>query len=174
VVADLIRAEVISRSGTRIRFYGTPEPWWLPALVEHYGLGDVVEICGLIPRTEALARQRESQLLLLLIGPDAPELVGHYPAKVFEYLGSKRPIVALGGPRGVVSDLLRETGAGIHVGSRADLRAFLIEAYKEYQQLGYISYAGDETAITCYTHPEMARKFAAILNAVTGNGAGSS
>ncbi|PTL34899.1 hypothetical protein CLG94_12435 [Candidatus Methylomirabilis limnetica] len=170
VIADLIRAGVISRSETRIRFYGPPGSWWLPALVERCGLSDVVEICGLIPRADALVRQQESQLLLLLIGPDAPELVGHYPAKAFEYLGSRRPIIALGGPVGVVSDLLRETSAGVHVRSRADLQAVLIKAYKEYQQLGCVSYAGDETAISRYTHLEMARKFAAILNTVTGDG----
>ena len=167
VTADLIRAGAIPRAEMRIRFYG-PQPGWLPDLVQRCGLGDVVEIGGLIPRTEALARQQESQLLLLLIGPDAPALVGHYPAKIFEYLGSRRPIIALGGPPGVVSDLLRETNAGIHIRSRTELRAFLIEAYKEYRQLGRVSYAGDETAIRRYTHLEMARKFAAILNTVTG------
>ena len=170
VTADLIRGGAIPRAEVRIWFYGPPEPWWLPALVERCGLGDVVEIRGLIPRAEALARQQESQLLLLLIGPDTPELVGHYPAKIFEYLGSRRPIIALGGPPGVVSDLLRETNAGVHIRSRTELRAFLIEAYKEYQQLGRVSYVGDETAISRYSHLEMARKFAAILNRVTGEG----
>jgi glycosyltransferase involved in cell wall biosynthesis len=170
VMGDMIREGVIPRAEVRIRFYGSPEPGWLPALVERYGLGDVVEIYGLIPRTEALACQQKSQLLLLLIGPNAPELVGHYPAKIFEYLGSRRPILALGGPPGVVSDLLRETNAGIHIKSGTELQAFLIEAYKEYQQLGRVSYAGDETAIARYTHLEMARKFAAILNRVTGEG----
>jgi len=170
VIADLIKEGVIPRSEMRIRFYGPPEPGWLPALVERCGLGDVVEIYGMIPRTEALACQQESQLLLLLIGPDAPKLVGHYPAKIFEYLGSRRPIIALGGPPGVVSDLLRETSAGVHIRSRVELRAVLIEVYKEYQQVGRVSYAGDETAISRYTHLEMARKFAAILNTVMGEG----
>jgi glycosyltransferase involved in cell wall biosynthesis len=170
VTADLIRAGAIPRSEMRIRFYGPHEPGWLPGLVQRCGLGDVVENGGLIPRTEALARQQESQLLLLLVGPDAPEFVGHYPAKIFEYLGSRRPIIALGGPPGVVSDLLRETNAGIHIRSGPELRAFLIEAYKEYQRLGRVSYAGAEAAIRRYTHLEMARKFAAILNRVTGEG----
>jgi len=170
VIADLIRAGVIPRTETRIRFYGPHEPGWLPDLVQRCGLGDVVENGGLIPRTEALARQQESQLLLLLIGLDAPAFVGHYPAKIFEYLGSRRPIIALGGPPGVVTDLLRETNAGIHIRSGKELRAFLIEAYRDYQQLGRVAYAGAETAIRRYTHLEMARKFADILNTVTGEG----
>jgi hypothetical protein len=65
---------------------------------------------------------------------------------------------------------LRETNAGIHIKSGTELRAFLIEAYRDYQQLGRVSYAGAETAIKRYTHLEMARKFAAILNTVTGEG----
>jgi hypothetical protein len=170
VIADLIRERIIPRTDVRLRFYGPAEPSWFPALVKSSGLDDVVEICGVVPRTDALASQRESQLLLLLIGHDVPELVGHYPAKIFEYLGSRRPILALGGPPGVVSDLLYETNAGVHIRSRTDLRAYLIEAYKEYQQVGRVSYAGDEAAISRYTHLEMARKFSGILDMVTGEG----
>jgi glycosyltransferase involved in cell wall biosynthesis len=150
VAADLIRIGAIPRAEMRIRFYGPQEPGWLPDLVQRCGLGDVVESGGLISRTEALAHQQESQLLLLLVGPDAPEFVGHYPAKIFEYLGSKRPIIALGGPSGVVSDLLRETNAGIHIKSGTELRAFLIAAYRDYQQLGRVSYAGDGQEVCGY------------------------
>lgn len=168
VIADLIRAGAIPRTEMRIRFYGPHESGWLPDLVQRCDLGDIVENGGLVPRPEALSRQQESQLLLLLIGPDTPGFAGHYPAKIFEYMGSRRPIIALGGPPGVVSDLLRETNAGIHIRSGAELRAFLIEAFEEFRRAGYVSYVGVESVINRYTQQEMTMKFANVLDMVTG------
>jgi len=139
----------------------------LLALIEGYRLKDVVTCHGHVPRSVALQAQREAQLLLLPRWND-PQEAGVYTGKVFDYLGARRPIIALGGPPGVVPDLLRETKAGIHVTSKAQLRTFLLEAYAEFQRSGCIPYPGDETAINGYTHQEMARKFARVFDTVTG------
>ena len=68
----------------------------------------------------------------------------------------------------MVGELLHETKAGSHVTSGAQLRALVIEAYTEFQRAGRVSYAGDENAIKRYTHVEMARKFASLLDMVVG------
>jgi glycosyltransferase involved in cell wall biosynthesis len=164
VVGELVREGVLARADLRLRFYGPAEDW-LSALVEHFGLKEVVEICGVVPRITALDRLRESQLLLLLRWSD-PREEGIYTGKVFEYLALRRPILALGGPPGVVLELLAETNAGIHVTSRAGLRQFLVEAYDQFRRSGRVSYAGKESGINQYTHREMARKFAEVLNKV--------
>lgn len=168
VIADLIKEGVLCRNQVVLRFYGPSEPW-LPALVQCCGLNDVIEIRGIVPRDATLRHQQESQLLLLLNWDD-PADAGTYTGKLFEYLGSRRPVIAIGGAPGVEADLLEETKAGVYVRSEGQLRAFLIEAYKEYQQLGRVSYAGDETVIRRYTHLEMARKFANVLDMVAGGG----
>jgi len=59
-----------------------------------------------------------------------------HTGKVFEYLGSKRPILAVAGAPGVIAELLDETKAGIHVGSEARLREYLIEAYADFAATG--------------------------------------
>lgn len=167
MIADLVREGILCGSEVRLRFYGPAEPW-LAALVQCYELDGLVKIHGLVPRDAALVHQRESQLLLLLGWTDATE-VGVYTGKVFEYLGSRRPILAVGGSPGVVGELLHETKAGRHVTSEAQLRACIIEAYAEFQRAGRVSYAGDENAIKRYTHVEMARKFASLLDMVAGS-----
>lgn len=168
VIADLFREGILFRREMRVRFYGPTEPW-LHAMVRCYGLGDTVEIHGLESKDATLKHQRESQLLLLLNWDD-PSETGVYTGKVFEYLGARRPVLAIGGPPGVVAALLEETKAGAHVGSETPLRAFLIEAYEEFHRVGCVSYAGDASMIKRYTHLEMARKFATVLNMVTGEG----
>jgi len=59
VLSDLIQDGTIPASELRVRFYGRIEPW-LPALVEKFGLKEVVAINGPTPRLEAVAHQRES------------------------------------------------------------------------------------------------------------------
>ncbi len=79
------------------------------------GIGDRVDDVPFVPRGEALALQRDSEALLLLI----PEAEGRgravLTAKVFEYLAAERPILAVVPPDGHAAALVRETGAGVVV-----------------------------------------------------------
>jgi glycosyltransferase involved in cell wall biosynthesis len=91
------------------------------------GLGDRLELVPYASHRESLQLQRDSEALLLLI----PEAEGRGRAvlsgKVFEYLAAERPILASVPPDGEAARLLRETGAGIVVGSEdvAGIRAAL-------------------------------------------------
>jgi glycosyltransferase involved in cell wall biosynthesis len=78
-------------------------------------LGDRLELHPFLSRRRALALQRDSEALLLLI-PDADGRGrGVLSGKVFEYLAAERPILAAVPPDGAAAQLLRETGAGIVV-----------------------------------------------------------
>jgi glycosyltransferase involved in cell wall biosynthesis len=164
-IHELIQEGVMDRKVVRVRFYGSIEPW-LPALVQSFGLEDVVEIAGSVSRDEALRRQRESQALLMLCWSDLRE-TGQHTGKVFEYLGARRPVLAVGGSRGVVSDLLEETRTGVHARAKDELKDTLRTWYAEYRQTGRILYRGDERKVHAYTHEEMAAKFADVLESVS-------
>jgi glycosyltransferase involved in cell wall biosynthesis len=98
-----------------VKYYG-PKEDWLENDVECYGLQGIVNWYGVIPRNTALEKQRESQVLLLLLW-DHPEDMGVYTGKIFEYLAAQRPILAIGGSKGVVKELLDDTNAGVYVTS---------------------------------------------------------
>ena len=163
VVNELIEESIIDREQMRIRFYGPIEPWIYP-LIERYDLRGVVEVQGSIERSAALERQQESQILLLL-GWANPQETGQHTGKLFEYFGSRRPILAVGGVAGVLTEVLEETGAGVHALSKSQLRQFLIESYQEFRERGEVPFRGDESALMKYTHQAMARNFAALLDA---------
>lgn len=161
-VAELISEGKVHRSDIKIRFYGSTE-YWLEQEVRYYKLNDVVSMHSHVPREEALIRQRESQLLLLLNWDD-PRERGVYTGKLFEYLAARRPILAVGGPRGVVTELLLETNTGIHVSSYVELKHILAQLYEEYKTCGQVAYHGCEGRIAQYSHRAMARRFAELLD----------
>jgi hypothetical protein len=110
-----------------------------------------------------LRSQAESQLLLLIGWHDLRER-GQHTGKLFEYLGSKRPILALGGSHGVMSEVLEETGAGVHALTKEQLRDALVKAYGAFRNAGRVPYEGQDTKVKNYTHQEMARRFALVLD----------
>jgi glycosyltransferase involved in cell wall biosynthesis len=166
VVAELVQARLMDPDLVRIRFYGQPEPWLSP-LIARYGLQNVVELHGVIARSEALQREMESQVLLML-GWNDPLETGQHTGKLFEYFGAARPIIALGGGRGVLTEALEETGAGVHALSREQLRESLLAMYKQFLRDGNLTYPADQEALERYDHPHMAARFAEILNRAAG------
>lgn len=83
------------------------------AYADRLDLGDRLELVPYLPRFEALALQRDSDALLLLIPEAEGRGRGVLSGKVFEYLAAERPILALVPPDGEAAALLRETGAGV-------------------------------------------------------------
>jgi glycosyltransferase involved in cell wall biosynthesis len=61
------------------------------SMIESAGLSRVVRHLGYVPRTRALSLQRAADALILLTSPGRCEATG----KLYEYLGSRRPIIAL-------------------------------------------------------------------------------
>jgi glycosyltransferase involved in cell wall biosynthesis len=80
---------------------------------ESLGLGDRLELHPYVSRREALALQRESEALLLLIPDAGGRGKGVLSGKVFEYLAAERPILAAVPPDGAAAELIEETGAGV-------------------------------------------------------------
>lgn len=80
------------------------------ALIDRTDAADVVENLGILDRAGALALQRSADALVLLTSRNSSEATG----KVFEYLFSGRPIIALA-ERNEAARIVRETNTGITV-----------------------------------------------------------
>lgn len=81
------------------------------ASIDKYGLSSFLEYKGYLSHTEALMLQRTSQLLLLL-EINHPKTEGIIPGKLFEYMASQRPILALGYQQWDVKDIISQTQTG--------------------------------------------------------------
>jgi len=111
------------RSRVEVRFYGPTAAQIMPLAARH-GVADRVQVCGNVGYRESLALQAAADVLLLL-QRDHPSDDGNIPAKFFEYLGARRPILLLGYARGVIADMIRTRGAGFIAQDTDDLAAQL-------------------------------------------------
>jgi glycosyltransferase involved in cell wall biosynthesis len=73
----------------------------------------LVERLGFLPHREALRITFASDVLLILLG-GAKFLPSHLPAKVFEYLYTGKPILAISRP-GELTEIVQKSGSGIVV-----------------------------------------------------------
>ena len=109
--------EALARSDADVvaRFVGDFPPRDREWAERELGLGNRLEIFPYLPRQEALALQRDSDALLLLI-PDADGRGrGILSGKVFQYLAAERPVLAAVPPDGEAAALIAATGAGVVV-----------------------------------------------------------
>jgi len=161
VISKLISENAINKELIDIRFYG-PRQSWISNDIEKYNLNGVVSFGGFIHREEALERQKESQLLLLLLDKDNNEK-DVYPAKVFEYFGARRPILAIGGREGIIKGLIAETSSGKFAENHEILKNVILKYYWEFINLGEVQYCGNGS-IENYTYRSIAKKYSEVLN----------
>lgn len=98
---DRVRFDVIVNDKVR----QLPDGREIVDVAHQMGLGGSVQVLGPLPRRETLRRLLDSDLLLLL----GHNFTVQVPGKLYEYLRSGRPILALV-PAGAQTDLLRATG----------------------------------------------------------------
>lgn len=76
------------------------------------GLQEKVTDLGYQPHPVAVARQTEASVLLLPLRKE-PEYKAVLPGKLFEYLGSGRPVLGIGAPDGAMARILNELAASV-------------------------------------------------------------
>jgi len=165
VVQQLINEKKIDRDLIDISFF-VPKTDWLTDDIRKYDLEGVVNIYGFIPREKVLERQRESQILLLLLWDNKKE-EGFCPGKVYEYLGARRPILAIGGNNHIVKDILETTNAGKYAWNSDTLRNILLEYYQEFIDSGKLK-CNSNDQIENYSYKLLTKKYSDILDALVG------
>ncbi len=167
--ASLLGEGTIDPARFRIRFLGDDRsPLDLAA---RFGLGGVVEVDGPVPREAALRAQAAADVLLVIqYNPRARP--GAYTGKLFEYLGARRPILALAPPGSVIGRLLEKTGAGAAALEAEDLKALVGNWYREYARHGEVRFRGIGEEIEKFSYQNKAGELAGVLDRVAAAGGG--
>jgi glycosyltransferase involved in cell wall biosynthesis len=114
------------RRAERIRaeFYGVIEPWFIERVKAH-GLEDLVRIPGRVPFIESIRAQKRAAALLFFDWA-GNEVEGVVSGKLFEYLGSGRPILVVGGrENSEAADIVARCRAGWRLRDSASIANWL-------------------------------------------------
>jgi glycosyltransferase involved in cell wall biosynthesis len=125
-----------------------------------------VRVLGFMPQEQALCQMEETDYLLLVM-TDAASLTG----KLFEYLATGKPILAITPADGEVARVLRETGAGWCAApdDRGGIRDLLIQAYQR-TQAANSGFTPNWGVIRKFERPRLAAEFGRLIAAHEENG----
>ena len=106
-VGRLARSGRIDPTRMRIRFRAAVHDELLRALAREHAVEPFIEICPPLDYLDALDEMLGADALLAMQGPGCNDQI---PAKLYEYLRARRPILGLTDPRGDTAALMRRAG----------------------------------------------------------------
>jgi hypothetical protein len=151
------------RNELKLNFYGNISTGVEESLVENK-LEDFVVKHGYVSHQQSVEGIVNAELLFLTNFQDEASK-GIIPGKLFEYLAAQNPILALGPPKGDVSEILNQTGAGEYF-VHSDLEGvknYIIEIYHRFKsEQGSLKTKGYEQ----FSRSETTKKLAGVINSV--------
>ena len=101
--------------------------------IADFGLEKKVNNMGYLPHHEAIVQQRTSQVLLL-IEINAAENKSIIPGKLFEYMVSERPIIAIGPKESDFAEIIATTNTGVFLdySEKDKLKTVILKYYNLY------------------------------------------
>jgi len=129
--------------------------------IKKAGLSNFIENRGYVSHKEAIEIQRSSQVLLL-IEIDSAETRCIIPGKLFEYMISKRPILAIGPQGADIATLITETNAGkfLEYHEYSEMKKELLLLFEKYQEGKLIA---ETKGVEKYSRRELTREMSILL-----------
>lgn len=161
------RGEVSSKS-IQFRYVGYDDRSSVDAMFEKYDAINYLSYGGRVSREQSIQEQSKAALLYVVPMSSDKRFDGIMTAKVFEYLGHRKPILATSVQGGELDNFLRETGCGLSLVEPEDIANALSRWIKHYNDgdpyLGQFS--PREDVLQRYTKEEAAKKLVDIFQHV--------
>lgn len=136
-------------------------------MMDETSFKDRIRRINYVPHSESIQKLLESDSLLLIVdeSKESKEIV---PGKVYEYLGTFKPLLVIAPERGAIADLIAETGAGLlaHQSNIDGIANNFLQLYKLWEEKKKLETINPE-AINNYERKESARKLAKLLDELT-------
>ncbi len=129
--------------------------------IKKFNLDSNLNYLGYISHSEAVLHQRKSQVLLL-IEIDSPDTKCIIPGKLFEYMVSERPILAIGPQGSDFAEIITTTNTGVFFdySEKDKLKKVLLVYYNKYQEGNLHSNA---VGLQQYSRKNLTEKLARLL-----------
>ena len=126
-----------------------------------------IEVEGYMPHSESILRLFSSDALLLVVDTtsDSAEIV---PGKVYEYIGTLKPVIAVAPEQGAIADLIAETNSGFvaHQKNPEGIARAFLALYNDHQN-NTRSITPNEKLISSYERKNVTGRLAELLNTLT-------
>ncbi len=134
VLSELVNENKKFKDDLEIKIIGAVSESVLNSISE-FKLNSFLNNLGYLSHTKALEHQRKSQVLLL-IEIDSEETKSIIPGKLFEYIISERPIIAIGPKNSDFQEIIEETNTGsfFEYDEIEKLKSKILELYSLYKQ----------------------------------------
>ena len=101
--------------------------------IKKYDLNLYLKNLGYVSHAEAIAHQKKSQVLLL-IEIDSEDTKSIIPGKLFEYMVSNRPILAIGPEGSDFAEIITNTNTGVffNYSEKMKLKSVILDFYNQF------------------------------------------
>lgn len=160
VLKDLVQENKEFSKALRIKFVGLVSNDVLSS-IKSFGLDSYVENQGYQDHNKAIKEQMASQLLLL-IEIDSEETKAIIPGKLFEYIISETPIIAIGPTNSDVESIINETNTG-HYFSHQDSAELKSQILKYFSLFKDSELRSHPVGVTAYSRRELTKQLVKLL-----------
>lgn len=130
--------------------------------IEEFNLNSYLNLLGYVSHHEAIAHQKKSQVLLL-IEINSEDTKSIIPGKLFEYMVSNRPIIAIGPQGSDFADIIKETNTGVFFdySEKAKLKSVILDFYNQFLE-GKLQAHG--VGLQQYSRKNLTKQLAELIN----------
>lgn len=130
--------------------------------ITQFNLNDYLNLLGYVSHHEAIAHQKKSQVLLL-IEINSEDTKSIIPGKLFEYMVSNRPIIAIGPQGSDFADIITQTNTGVFFdySEKAKLKSVILDFYNQFLE-GKLQASG--VGLQQYSRKNLTKQLVQLIN----------
>ena len=151
----------------KIRLIGQVDNSVLLSIKEN-SLENHVEIIPYIPHEKVIIEQSSSQVLLLFVN-NSPNAKGILTGKIFEYMASGRPILAIGPKDGDTAIILDETKSGVIIDyeEKEGMKKVIIDLFEKYKYNQLLT--KENESVKKYSRRALAKEYVNLIERILRN-----
>jgi len=130
--------------------------------INEYGLKDFINVVGYVSHNEAIKAQMQSRVLLL-IEIDSEDTKAIIPGKLFEYMASETPIIAIGPKDSDVERIIKETNTGYYFtyADKSEIKAQILSYFNAFKNNSLSTFP---IGLKQYSRLELTSKLAKLIS----------
>lgn len=165
---QLIAEDHIQKDKVLVKLVGNYNEAQMNSKIREYKLEGTVEIVGLLSHNECIMEQLSCDALVLIEG-NGKGAEAFYTGKLFEYMNTNKPILALLPEHGVAAELVRESNVGLvaDVDDVEEIKKNLLNYYRQWEK-GGIEHRPVREVIERYDRKKLTKALAELFDQLSG------